>query len=35
MLKGQSTIDMDPTERHTHVKAINMVEKELGLVNDK
>jgi hypothetical protein len=30
-----STRDIDPTERCTHAKAVKMVEKELGPVDDE
>jgi hypothetical protein len=34
ILKGRPTRDMDPAERHIHAKAVKMVEKELGLIDD-
>jgi hypothetical protein len=35
VLKGQSTRDMDSVERRIRAKVVNMVEKELGLVDDE
>jgi hypothetical protein len=35
ILKGWLTRDMDTSERRTHTKAVKMVEKELGLVDNE
>jgi hypothetical protein len=34
IMKSRSTADMDEAEKHTHFRAVKMVEKELGLDED-